>query len=263
MASSSWNDPALTKTAASLNEELERIFEQVEKAVRKAGPVSEESLPRLEILPDDFDPAETPPNPTERGGQAALKPAGAPSFPSKAGSGAPGPRPPVRAPRPSQLEFAAIEDEPAREILSGDFDLAVGRISPAGAHEDGHLMGDFLSDDFDLAVARISPADHSEPEMPELGLDDQPTVGWPGSGHTVPHSRPVRAPEVWPSDASAGDREAAGAPLRLEPDAFRLSGAEAKKIAEAASALAPDELARLIERAVEKGVLAALKKWER
>lgn len=180
MTSSSWNDPTLTKTTASLNEELERIFEQVEKAVRKAGPVSEESLPRLEILPDDFDPSET---------QA---------------------------------------QEPARaEVLSGDFDLAVGRISPADAYGDGHLAADF--DEFDLAVAQISPAGHSEPELPDLSLAGPP----------------------------------AGIPLRLEPDAFRLSGAEAEKAAEAASALTPEELARLIERAVEKGVLAALKQQGR
>ncbi len=235
MKSSQWQDPAFSTASAGLEEELEKIFEQVEIAVKKAGPVPEELLPRLEILPDDFETPEDDPRVARP--EAAL--------PLSSGR--------TVAPEPSEAP-----DDP---VLCGDFNLAAARISPADDQEAPFELPDF--EDAEPAGAWISPADHQAGDDPLDIEDDQPSLGdfFPEESEETPPP-PAGEPLRWEAADPLPARERPESPWRFTPADFRLSGAEAEKII-AATALSPEELARLIERAVERGVLAALKKWER
>jgi hypothetical protein len=191
-------NPSFIKAEASLEEELEKIFEQVDLAARKAGPVPEEFLPKLEILPDDFEPA---------GGTAEEAPEEAagpvdPLFP-------PPPQPPARpslGSRPSP-GLEKPPEVPAGPVLGGDFHQAAALISPADDQDASFEMPDFA----DAAPAR-TPAELS------------------------PRALGLRRPK---------------------------SGAEKAAPTASVTILSPEDLARLVEQAVERGVLAALKKWGR
>jgi hypothetical protein len=177
-------NPSFIKAETSLEEELEKIFEQVDIAARKAGPVPEELLPKLEILPDDDD------------AEAAEEPAGpvAPLFP-------PPPPPPLRPSRPSP-SLEKRPEVPAGPLLGGDFHQAAALISPADDQEASFEMPDF---------ADAAPAE-------------------------------------------------ARTPAEVSPRAL---GLRRPKSAVSVTVLSPEDLALLVERAVERGVLAALKKWGR
>lgn len=250
MKSSQWRDPAFTTASVGLEEELEKIFEQVEIAVKKAGPVPEELLPRLEILPDDFEASE--------------------DGPRAGGPGAPRPSPsPARAASPSpssgRTEASAPPEASDDPILSGDFHLAAARISPADDQDAPFELPDF--EGAEPAGAWLSPAGHQTGDALLDMEDDQPHLGelFPMESEAPP--LPARPAGERPGREDPGPlpaRERPESAWRFTPADFRIAGAEAEKIiAATAKALTPEELARLIERAVERGVLAALKKWER
>ncbi len=246
MATKQWDDRDIIKASAGLDAELDEIFAEMEEAL---GPPRGQAASRA----------------SESGSQAG----------DRGRRRAEGPLIRVRAGRvvedddlltdnddlfddPDPLDAvvlprAANRSDPKPPILTDDFERSAAAISPASVRED--LEDAPLDQDFDANVAGFSstdledlPFERTSPPSPRRAPAPPAPDGDPPFARALKPAPPRKAPAP-PEEIELPEAE-------ILPDDADDSGIRAATVAD----LTPSELARLIERAVTKGILAALEK---